>query len=58
MIVDQKINQKFIGVFLIDGNLDGTKLAVTRKPNKVQRILIRLIFGWKWASIEKVKSVK
>jgi len=33
MIVDQKLNKGFMGVYLIDGSIDGTQLATTIKPN-------------------------
>jgi hypothetical protein len=29
MIVDQKLNKQFVGVYLIDGIVDGTQLATT-----------------------------
>jgi len=32
MIVDQKLNKQFVGVYLIDGGIDGTQLATTVKP--------------------------
>ena len=33
MIVDQKLNRQFVGVYLIDGDKEGTQLATTSKPN-------------------------
>lgn len=56
MIVDQKLNRKFLGVYLIDGNKDGTQLAVSSKPNWFRRICIRFFLGWKWVSIKELKE--
>ena len=56
MIVDQKLNRPFLGVFLIDGDKEGTQLAVSSKPNWFRRTCIRLFFGWKWVSIKKLKE--
>ena len=56
MIVDQKLNRPFLGVFLIDGDKEGTQLAVSSKPNWFRRTCIRLFFGWKLVSIKKLKE--
>lgn len=56
MIVDQKLNRRFLGVFLIDGDKEGTQLAISSKPNWFRRICIRLFLGWKWISIEELKE--
>ncbi len=58
MIVDQKINKQFVGVYLIDGNVNGVQLATTVKPNLFRRIIINLLFGWKWIDIKKLKELK
>ena len=58
MIVDQKINKQFVGVFLIDGDVDGIQLATTKKPNKFRIFMIRLFLGWKWINIKKLKEFK
>ena len=58
MIVDQKINKKFVGGYLIDGGKDGIQLATTSKPNGFRRVCTRLLLGWKWISIAKLKEVK
>jgi len=42
MIVDQKLNKSFVGVYLIDGAADGTTLATTSKPNWFRRPSSRL----------------
>jgi len=56
MIVDLKINKQIIGVYLIDGNLDGTQLATSTKPNWLRKLIIKWFLGWKWISIEKLKK--
>jgi spore maturation protein SpmB len=58
MIVDQKINKQFVGVYLIDGIIDGIQLATTIKPNLFRRIIIKLFLGWKWISIKELKKQK
>lgn len=57
MIVDQKVNKQFIGVYLIDGDKIGTQLATTSRPNGFRRVCTRLFLGWKWISIKKLKEV-
>lgn len=56
MIVDQKLNRKFVGVYLVDGDKDGTKLATAAKPNLFRRICTRLFLGWKWINIKELKA--
>lgn len=58
MIVDQKVNKQFRGVYLIDGKIDGTQLGTTSKPNGFRRAMTRLFLGWKWISIKKLKEKK
>ena len=58
MIVDQKLNKQFVGVYLIDGTIEGTQLATTVKPNWFRILMTRLFLGWKWISIKKLKEVK
>lgn len=58
MIVDQKINKQFVGVYLIDGNIDGIQLATTTEPSWLKKKLTNLILGWKWISIKDLKSIK
>jgi len=58
MIVDQKLNKQFVGVYLIDGDIDGTQLATTVKPNWFRILTTRLFLGWKWISIKKLKEIK
>ena len=56
MIVDQKVNKQFIGIYLIDGDKEGTQLATTLKPNWFRKACTRLFLGWKWISIKKLKE--
>ena len=58
MIVDQKLNKGFKGVYLIDGCIDGTQLATTIKPNWFRRVATRLFLGWKWISVQQLKAKK
>jgi len=58
MIVDQKINKEFVGAFLIDGDMSGTKLAVSKKPNMVRRFFMFLLLGWKWVELHDMKQKK
>jgi hypothetical protein len=55
MIVDQKLNKQFVGVYLIDGEIDGTQLATTSKPNWFRRVMTYLLIGWEWISISELK---
>ena len=58
MIVDQKLNKQFVGVYLIDGDKEGTQLATTSKPNLLRRIFLWAFIGWKWISIKELKEKK
>jgi len=58
MIVDQKVNKQFVGVYLIDRATDGPQLVTTTKPNGFRRVCTRLFLGWKWISIKKLKEMK
>ena len=58
MIVDQKINKQFVGVYLIDGEIDGTQLATTVKPNWFRILTTNWFLGWKWISIKDLKSLQ
>jgi hypothetical protein len=46
MITDSKSNRKVVGYYLIDGVVDGAKLAVSVKPNKFRRLVFKLLLGW------------
>ena len=56
MIVDQKLNKHFVGVYLIDGDKEGTQLATTHKPNWFRRVCTQLFLGWKWISVKELKE--
>lgn len=56
MIVDQKLNKQFVGVYLIDGSIDGTQLATTSKPNWFRRLMTKWLVGWKWLDISHLKA--
>jgi len=56
MIVDQKLNKQIVGVYLIDGMIEGTQLATTKKPNLFRRIIMKLFIGWKWINIQELKK--
>jgi len=58
MIIDQKIKKSFVGVYLIDGNVNGVTLATIKKPNLIRRLLTRIFIGWKWVSIIKLKELE
>jgi hypothetical protein len=57
MIVDQKLNKQFVGVYLIDGgDLEGTQLATTVKPNWFRILMTKWFLGWKWICIKELKA--
>jgi len=58
MIVDQKLNKQFVGVYLIDGDIEGTQLATTVKPNGFRILMTNWFLGWKWISISKLKALQ
>ena len=58
MISDKLKNKGFAGVLLIDGVVDGTQLAVSREPTKMQKFFFRKLFGWGWMSIKDLTKTK
>jgi hypothetical protein len=56
MIVDQKLNKQFVGVYLIDGDIEGTQLATTVKPNWFRILTTNWFLGWKWMTIAQLKA--
>lgn len=58
MIVDQKVNKQFLGVYLIDGYKEGTQIATSIKPNWFKRLMSSWLLGWKWISIKELKTIK
>ena len=55
MIVDQKLNKQFVGVYLIDNDIEGTQLATTIKPSGFRILMTKWLLGWKWISIKRLK---
>ena len=56
MIVDQKLNKQFVGVYLIDGDIEGTQLATTTKPSAFRIFITKWLIGWRWISIKDLKA--
>jgi hypothetical protein len=56
MIVDGKVNKGFVGVYLIDGTLDGAQLATTEEPTKFKKRMVKWFLGWTWISIKELKE--
>ena len=56
MITDQKVKKGVKGIYLIDGSLDGTRLATTKKPNFLRRFFTHLFLGWEWISLKTMKK--
>lgn len=59
MITDQKVNVKYIGVYVIGSDHEtSAKIATTIKPNWFRRFFTWVFLGWEWISIEKLKEKK
>lgn len=59
MITDQKLNAKYVGVYIIGDKINtSVKIATTYKPNKFRRFCTWLFLGWLWISIEKLKQLE
>ena len=58
MIVDQKLNKKIVGIYLIDGIKEGVQIATSSKPNYLRRFFTWLFLGWKWISVRELKDMK
>lgn len=58
MIVDQKLKKSFVGVYLVDNDINGVQFATTKKPNLFRRVMTYLLLGWKWINIEELKKQK
>lgn len=58
MIKDQKATGGIKGVYLLDGEINGTQIAVSKSPNKFRRFLIKLFFGWGFATIDELTTKK
>lgn len=58
MIVDQKLNKKIEGVYLIDNDINGVQIATSSKPNALRKFFMWLFLGWKWISVKQLKELK
>ena len=58
MIVDQKLNKKIVGVYLVDGIKDGVQIATSKKPNIIRRFFTNLFLGWKWVTVKELKEME
>lgn len=56
MIVDSKANKQIVGAYLMDGGFDGFMIGMTKKPNLIRRVATRLVLGWKWVNIDKLRK--
>jgi hypothetical protein len=56
MIVDQKSNKQIVGIYLIDGDMEGSQLATTIQPSWFRIVTIRIFLGWKWINIKDLKK--
>jgi hypothetical protein len=56
MITDRTNNKSIVGVYLLDGCVDGIRLGVTRQPTRFQRFCARIFLGWKWATLKELKD--
>jgi hypothetical protein len=58
MIVDQKVNKQYVGVYLIDRTIEGPQFPTITKPNGFKKLMTNLIIGWKWITIPKLKELE
>ena len=59
MITDQRVNAKYVGVYVIgDSIATSIQIATTHKPNWFRRLCTNWFLGWKWMSIEELKKLK
>jgi hypothetical protein len=58
MIVDQKLNKKIEGVYLLDNDIYGTQIATSSKPNVFRKFFLKFFLGWKWISVKELKKLK
>jgi hypothetical protein len=57
MITDNKVNAKYVGVYIIGDSLNtGVQMATTHKPNAFRRFFTWLFLGWSWISIEELRK--
>jgi hypothetical protein len=59
MITDQKVNSKFVGIYVIGESLaTSVQIATTHKPNWFRRFSMWAFLGWKWMSIADLKKTQ
>lgn len=58
MIVDQKSSKNIVGVYLLEGTVEGSKLGLSSVPSKARRLFAKLNLGWIWMSIKELKEAE
>lgn len=58
MIVDQKLNKRIEGVYLLDNDINGVQIATSSKPNGFRKFFLWFFLGWRWISIKQLKKMK
>jgi hypothetical protein len=59
MITDQKVNAKYVGVYVIGDTLETSiQIATTHKPNWFRIFCTKLFLGWKWMSIQELRTLQ
>ena len=53
MITDQSIKKQILGYYNLEGDEDGAKLGLTKKPNRFRIICAFLFMGWVWNDVNK-----
>lgn len=57
MITDQKVNAKYVGVYLIGDTFETSiQIATTSKPNWFRKFCMWAFLGWGWMSISEIKE--
>lgn len=58
MITDQKVNTKYVGVYIIGDKIaTSIQIATTHKPNWFRRFCTWAFLGWNWMSIKDLKKL-
>lgn len=53
-----KASKKYVGIYLVDGTVDGTQILTTTKPSWFRRMFVRVFLGWKWMTINNFKNIE
>ena len=56
MLVDQKVNKAFLGVYLIDGDFENGTIETTKEPSKFKKHIMKWFLKWKWVSVKELKE--